>query len=169
MQENKSTPLPKLPVEPTAADRVQYVIALMAYENIAIRQVYVLNIIELMGYRGPLEKLADKLKMLTKAKSTLKNLHLAARIEDNHILEGYLIAVKHNNQCVGLIMTEESVKEELLQKHTLSFVPVKETVSGSSKEKKTNTHKQHAGHSSVPPSKKDRKAMRYERPGHLTQ
>lgn len=159
---------PMLPKDPTGNDRVVYALALLEYYEKSVFSLCIIRIHAEARYKvSSIHPEDDKLKMVKRAKAILKAEKYAAKVDNNIILAGCALVVKHNGSCIAVIILDEPITVEMITelKLPVSFLPVKETYSGSgTKGNLTSTKKNEI---KEPPGKQDRKAYRYLRKGNL--
>lgn len=157
--------LPKLPLNPTGIDRIHHALALLSHYSKSVFALCIIKDYSHVRYAADTFVGDDKNKMMQRAKIILKTEKLIARINANVIESGHAFLIKHNGQCIAIIILSEPMTAPQIAQLQLpfSFVPVKETVSNE-KAKKTNIPSQTSSTSATQELSKDvKRALRYAR------
>ncbi len=119
----------RLPSTADSMERIEHAIAMFQKAGYTILQALILNTI---AYKHPtltITKGEDKYALIDEAKKAAKDFGLCVNEDNSKIKSGYLVQIRHNKQCLMIIVSTDPVPESFNQKHGFTFVPLKETSS----------------------------------------
>ncbi len=119
----------------TPLERIEQAMKALTSNNIAIHTVYVLdNIAFRTSY--PMKLGGDKHALLKQSKQAAKDNNLEARFEGEKVVAGYMLEVKHKNQCICIVLTSSIMRDNFVKTNGFSLVGSKDTKQQFKKEKK---------------------------------